>query len=68
MIDFERLENAVLNVLGDEVSEKYNINVVLKSAKLVWDDTAVQVKSDDFLMIFDLITYDLENYEGFDAS
>ena len=68
MINFERLENAVLNVLGDEVSEKYNINVVLKSAKLVWDDTAVQVKSDDFLMIFDLITYDLENYEGFDAS
>ena len=68
MIDFERLENAVLNVLGDEVSEEYNINVVLKSARLVWDDTAVQVKSDDFLMIFDLITYDLENYEGFDAS
>ena len=68
MIDFECLENAVLEVLSDDISEKYDMNIILKSAKLVWDDTAVQVKSNDFLMIFDLVSYNLENYEGFDVS
>ena len=68
MIDFERLENAVLEVLSDDISEKYDMSIILKSAKLVWDDTAVQVKSNDFLMIFDLVSYNLENYEGFDVS
>lgn len=68
MIDYDRLENAILSVLNEDDSEKYNMNIVLKSAKLVWDDTAVQVKSNDFLMVFDLITYELQDYNGFDAS
>lgn len=68
MIDFERLENAVLGVLSDDISERYDMSIILKTAELVWDDTAVQVRSNDFLMIFDLVTYELQDYNGFDAS
>lgn len=67
LIDYEKLENAILDVLVDDNDEKYDIGVILKSAKLVWDNTAIEVKSNDFLMIFDLIDYSLQNYTGYDA-
>ena len=66
-IDYESLEHAILEVLDDSLWGKYDINVILKSAKLVWDNTAVQVKSKDFVMIFNIIDYSLEDYQGFDA-
>ena len=68
MVNYESLSNAILDVLDDNLSDNYEIDVILKSATLVWDNTAVQVKSKDFVMIFDLISYELQDYQGYDAS
>ena len=68
MVNYESLSNAILDVLDDNLSDNYEIDVILKSATLVWDNTAVQVKSKDFVMIFDLISYELQDYTGYDAS
>ena len=67
-INYESLSNAILDVVDDNLSDNYDINVILKSATIVWDNTAVQVKSKDFVMIFDLISYELQDYQGYDAS
>ncbi len=64
-INLESLGHAILEVLDDE-STQYDIDVILKSATLVWDNTAVQVKSKDFEMIFDVISYELMDYQGHD--
>ena len=48
--------------------EYYDFDIVLKSARIVWDGTAVQVESKDFSMIFDLVDYNLLDYEGFDVN
>ena len=66
-INMDSLENAILDVLDDSISDGYDISIILRSATLVWDDTAVEVKSKDFRMIFDLISYELMDYEGFDT-
>ena len=65
-INFDSLRHAILEVLDESIQELYDINRIIKSAKPVWDDTAVQVKSNDFVMIFDLRNYELQNYEGYD--
>ena len=67
-INYESLSNAILDVVDDNLSDNYDINVILKSATIVWDNTAVQVKSKDFVMIFDLISYELQDYQGYDAT
>lgn len=67
-INYESLSNAIFDVLDDNLSDNYDINVILKSATIVWDNTAVQVKSKDFVMIFDLISYELQDYQGYDAT
>ena len=66
-VNFDSLSNAILDVLDENIIENYDMDVVLKSAKLVWDGTAVQVTSKDFLMIFDKISYELEDYVGLDG-
>ena len=65
-IDFDALRNAIINVLDERIINRYDFDVVLKSAKLVWDNTAIEVKSKDFTMIFDKISYELLQYIGFD--
>ena len=34
---------------------------------MVWDGTGVEVKSKDFVMVFDLISYELLDYTGYDS-
>ena len=65
-IDFDALENSILEQLDDNIINEYDMSVILKSAELVWDETAIQVKSKDFTMIFDIISYELVQYIGLD--
>lgn len=64
--DFNRLLYAVKDVLREEDYAKYDFDTIIRSATLVWDDTAIEVKSSDFVMVFDKISYELLNYTGFD--
>ena len=66
-IDYDALSCAVLDSVDESLHNTLNIDTILKSAELVWDDTAVQVKSSSFMMIFDLISYELMDYRGYDA-
>ena len=67
-IDFESLHNAVMENIDERLWNNYDFDIVLKSARIVWDGTAVQVESKDFSMIFDLVDYSLLDYEGFDVN
>ena len=67
-IDYDALANSILENLDDSIVNEYDINVILKSAKIVWDGTAVQVKSNDFTMIFDIISYEILQYTGYDIN
>ena len=58
MIDYERLTNAVKDVLLEEHWDNYDLASIVRNAMLCWDDTAVCVKSSDFEFIFDLVSYD----------
>ena len=58
MIDYERLMNALKDVLLEEHWSNYDLSSIVKNASLCWDDTAVQVKSSDFTFVFDLVSYD----------
>jgi len=65
-IDFEALRNSIIDNLDERLINRYDFDVILKSAKLVWDDTAIQVTANDFTMIFDKISYEILQYVGFD--
>ena len=67
-IDYDALANSILENLDDSIVNEYDINVILKSAEIVWDGTAVQVKSNDFTMIFDIISYEILQYTGYDIN
>lgn len=58
MIDYERLLNALKDMLLEEHWDNYDLNSIVRNATLCWDDTAVMVKSRDFEFIFDLISYE----------
>lgn len=65
-IDYDALLNSIQEQIDDSLIDSYDFDVILKSAEIVWDGTAVQVKSKDFTMIFDIISYELRQYIGFD--
>ena len=65
-IDYTSLNNAIVEQLDESIINSYDVDTILNSAVLVWDNTAVQVKSKDFIMVFDLISYELLDYTGFD--
>ena len=65
-IDYDALLNSVQDNIDDSLLDGYDFDTVLKSAEIVWDGTAVQVKSKDFVMVFDIISYELLSYTGFD--
>ena len=65
-INYNALANSILAQIDDNIIDNYDIDVILKSATPVWDNTAIQVKSKDFTMIFDIISYELLQYIGFD--
>ena len=66
-IDFESLYHAMVSVLDESIHDKYDFDSILKTAKVVWDGTGVEVKSNDFVMVFDLISYELLDYTGYDS-
>lgn len=66
-IDYDALSCAILDSVDESLHNTLNMATILKSAKLVWDNTAIQVKSNSFTMIFDLISYELMDYRGYDA-
>ena len=65
-IDYEALNNAVQENIDENLLIKYDFEAILRTAKLVWDNTAVQVTSNDFIMIFDKVSYELLDYTGND--
>jgi hypothetical protein len=58
MIDYERLLNALKDMLLEEQWEDYDLNSVVRNASLCWDDTAILVKSVDFEFVFDVVSYE----------
>ena len=65
-IDFVALENAVKEQIDDSLLSKYDFQTILKTAEIVWDGTAVQVTASDFVMVFDLVSYECVDYTGND--
>ena len=65
-IDYDALLNSIQDNIDDSLLDGYDFDTVLKSAEIVWDGTAIQVKSKDFVMVFDIISYELLSYTGFD--
>ena len=61
MIDYERLMNAVKDMLLEEHWSNYDLVSIVRNARLCWDDTAIMVKSSDFTFIFDLISYECKS-------
>lgn len=67
-IDYEVLNNAIQENIDENLIGKYDFDAILRTAKIVWDNTAVQVTSNDFIMVFDLISYELLDYTGNDIT
>lgn len=67
-IDYETLQNVIQEQISENLLSSYDFESILRSAKLVWDNTAVQVKATDFTMVFDLISYELLDYTGNDIT
>ena len=65
-MNYEALYNSICEVLDNY--DDYDIETILYSATPCWDDTAIQVKADDFIMIFDDINYELMEYTGDDIN
>lgn len=66
-IDYDALSCAIFDVYDESLQSGLNMDTILKTAELVWDNTAVKVKSKGTTMIFDLISYELMDYNGYDA-
>ena len=58
MIDYDRLLISVKDVLLEEHWDNYDLEAVVRNAVLCWDDTAVMVKSNDFVFVFDIRSYE----------
>ena len=67
-INYESLSDAVQEQIDDSIINQYDLNSILRSAELCWDNTAVMVKATDFIMVFDLIGYELLDYTGNDIN
>lgn len=65
-IDYPALNNAVQEVIDENLLNNYDFEAILRTAKIVWDNTAVQVTNNDFIMTFDLVSYELLDYTGND--
>lgn len=65
-IDFSALRNAIIGQISDSLQDKYDFDSILRTAVIVWDGTAVQVTASDFVMVFDIISYEILDYTGND--
>lgn len=66
-INYDMLLNSILEVIDERIQNNYDWDTVLLSAEPCWDNTGIQVKSKDFTMVFDNISYELLDYTGDDA-
>ena len=66
-VDYNVLSYKIQEVIDESIIDRYDIDSILRTVKIVWDNTAVEVSSKDFIMIFDLINYNLLDYTGLDA-
>lgn len=67
-IDYDMLLNSIEEQIDENDLDSYNFESLLKTAELCWDNTAIQIKSVNFTMIFDLISYECLSYDGFDIN
>ena len=67
-IDFESLYHAIVGVLDESIHDRYDFDSILKTAKVCWDGVGVEVKANDFVMVFDLVNYELLDYTGYDSN
>ena len=66
-IDFEALYNSVCSCLDEKIIDGYDLDTVVRNAVPCWDNTAIMVKSTDFVIVVDAISYDVVDYTGFDG-
>jgi predicted nuclease of restriction endonuclease-like RecB superfamily len=67
-IDYNKLLYSIQDQIDENLLDQYDFEAILRTATIVWDNTAVQVKSKDFTLVFDLISYECLSYEGFDIN
>lgn len=67
-VDYDALLVSILDNIDESLQSKYDFDTILKTATIVWDGTAVQVKASDFTMCFDLISYEIVDYTGNDIT
>lgn len=67
-VDYDALLVSILDNIDESLQSKYDFDTILKTAEIVWDGIAVQVKASDFTMVFDLISYEIVDYTGNDIT
>ena len=67
-IDFESLYHAIAQVLDESIQARYDFDSILRTAKIVWDGLGVEVRANDFTMVFDVVSYELLDYTGYDSN
>lgn len=65
-IDYEALSDAMQEQISENLLSKYDFEAILRTAEVCWDNTAVKVAANDFIMVFDLVSYELLDYTGND--
>lgn len=65
-IDYNTLLHSIQEQIDDSIIDGYDFEALLRTATICWDGTAVQITGKDFVMVFDLINYDLLDYTGYD--
>lgn len=58
MIDYERLLNALKDVILEEHWSNYDLTGIVRNATLCWDDTGILVRGSDFEFVFDIVSYE----------
>lgn len=66
-VDYEALEISIYSVLDERDYGKYDMKNILRTADMVWDNTAIEVKASDFKLIVDSLTYEVLDYTGYDG-
>lgn len=66
-VDYEALEISIYSILDERDYDKYDMKTILRTADMVWDDTAIEVKASDFKIIVDNLTYEVLDYTGYDG-
>ena len=65
-IEYGSLLNAIQENIDESLISNYDFDSLLRNARVVWDNTAIEVTAKDFIMVFDIISYELVDYTGND--